>query len=38
MLSAEWNSLSEEQKKPYIAKAEADKKRYEEEMKIYYSK
>ena len=27
-MSAEWNALSDEKKKPYVAKAEADKKRY----------
>ena len=34
-MSKEWNELSEEKKKPYIEKAEADKKRYEEEKKKY---
>ena len=37
-MSAEWNALSDEKKKPYIAKAEADKKRYEEEKKAYDAK
>ena len=35
---AEWNALSDEKKKPYIAKAEADKKRYEAEKKAYDEK
>ena len=30
-----WKSLSEKKKKPYVEMAEADKKRYEEEMKHY---
>ena len=37
-MSAEWNALSDEKKKPYIAKAEADKKRYEAEKKAYDAK
>ena len=37
-MSKEWNELSEEKKKPYIEKAEADKKRYEEEKKKYDAK
>ena len=37
-MSAEWNALSDEKKKPYIAKAEADKKRYEAEKKAYDEK
>ena len=37
-MSAEWNSLSDEKKKPYIQKAEADKKRYEAEKKAYDAK
>ena len=32
-MSAEWNALSDEKKKPYVEKAEADKKRYETERK-----
>ena len=30
-MSEEWNALSDEKKKPYVQKAEADKKRYENE-------
>ena len=37
-MSDEWNKLSEEKKKPYVAKAEADKKRYEAEKKAYDAK
>ena len=37
-MSAEWNALSDEKKKPYVAKAEADKKRYEAEKKAYDEK
>ena len=37
-MSEEWNALSDEKKKPYIAKAEADKKRYEAEKKAYDAK
>ncbi len=37
-MSAEWNALSDEKKKPYVAKAEADKKRYEAEKKAYDAK
>ena len=37
-MSAEWNSLSDEKKKPYIQKAEDDKKRYEAEKKAYDAK
>ena len=37
-MSAEWNALSDEKKKPYIAKAEADKKRYDAEKKAYDDK
>ena len=37
-MSAEWNALSDEKKKPYIEKAEADKKRYEAEKKAYNAK
>ena len=37
-MSEEWNSLSDEKKKPYIQKAEADKKRYENEKTIYDKK
>jgi len=36
--SFEWNALSDEKKKPYVAKAEADKKRYEAEKKAYDAK
>ena len=34
-MSEEWNKLSDEKKKPYIAKAEADKKRYAKEKEEY---
>ena len=37
-MSAEWNALSDEKKKPYIEKADADKKRYEAEKKAYEAK
>ena len=37
-MSAEWNALSDEKKKPDVAKAEADKKRYEAEKKAYDAK
>ena len=37
-MSAEWNALTDEKKKPYIEKAEADKKRYEAEKKAYDEK
>ena len=33
-----WNSLSDEKMKPFIEKAEADKKRFEAEEKEYYAK
>ena len=35
IISAEWMSLSEEKKKPYYEKAEADRQRYEAEKKAY---
>jgi len=35
VMSEEWNKLNDEQKKPYMKKAEDDKKRYLEEMKEY---
>ena len=35
IISAEWTSLSEEKKKPYYEKAEADRQRYEAEKKAY---
>ena len=38
IMSAEWNALTDEKKKPYIQKAEADKKRYEAEKKAYDAK
>ncbi len=34
-MSNEWNALSEDKKKPYVAKAEADKKRYAKEKEEY---
>ena len=37
-MSDEWNKLSDAEKKPYVAKAEADKKRYENEKKAYEAK
>ena len=38
IMSKEWNELSDEKKKPYVEKAEADKKRYEAEKKAYEAK
>ena len=38
VMSDEWNKLSDAEKKPYVAKAEADKKRYENEKKAYEAK
>ena len=38
VMSAEWNELSDEQKKKYVQKAEADKKRYEKEKAEYEKK
>lgn len=35
MLGDRWKALSEEDRKPYDAKAAADKKRYEEEKAKY---
>lgn len=35
MLGERWKALSDEEKLPYQAKAEADKKRYESEKEIY---
>ena len=37
-MSEEWNALSDEKKKPYVQKAEADKKRYENEKAVYDKK
>ena len=37
-MSEEWNALSDEKKKPYVQKAEADKKRYETEKAVYEKK
>ena len=37
-MSAEWNALSDEKKKPYVATAEADKKGFEAEKKAYDAK
>ena len=37
-MSEEWNKLTDEEKKPYVKKADADKKRYLEEMKAYEKK
>ena len=37
-MSEEWNALSDEKKKPYIAKDENKKKRYEAEKKAYDEK
>lgn len=37
-MSQEWNALSEDKKKPYIEKAEADKKRYLKEKEEYDKK
>ena len=35
IMSEEWNKLTDEEKKPYMKKAEDDKKRYTEQMKEY---
>ena len=35
LAGAQWKSLNEEEKKPYLEKAVEDKKRYQEEMKEY---
>jgi hypothetical protein len=35
VVNEEWNSLTDEQKKPYVEKSKKDKIRYENEMKIY---
>ena len=37
-MSEEWNALSDDKKKPYVQKAEADKKRYEKEKSDYDKK
>ena len=37
-MGEEWNKLSDEEKKPYSKKAEADKKRYQDEVKAYEKK
>ena len=37
-MSEEWNALSDEKKKPYVQKAEEDKKRYENEKAVYDKK
>ncbi|MCQ2818075.1 MAG: HMG-box domain-containing protein [archaeon] len=37
-MSKEWKALPEAKKKPYITKAENDKKRYEKEMEAYRKK
>ena len=37
-MSVEWNSLSDEAKKPYLAQTELLKKRYADEMKVYREK
>ncbi|KAI7875292.1 hypothetical protein K492DRAFT_136696 [Lichtheimia hyalospora FSU 10163] len=34
LLGAKWSKMSEDEKKPYIAKAEEDKKRYEAEKAV----
>ena len=38
IICEEWNALSDEKKKPYIAKANADAKRYYAETKAYQKK
>ena len=37
-MGEEWNKLSDEEKKPYSKKADADKKRYQDEIKAYEKK
>ena len=37
-MSEEWRGLTDEQKKPYQAESEVNKKRYEAEMKAYKAK
>ena len=37
-LSKEWKALPDDKKKPYIVKAENDKKRYQKEMENYQKK
>ena len=37
-MSEEWNNLSDDKKKPYVQKAEEDKKRYEKEKADYDKK
>jgi len=37
-MTIEWNALSEEAKAPFREQTEVQKKRYEEEMKIYKAK
>ncbi len=34
-MGEEWNKLTDEEKKPYTKKAEADKKRYQDDLKAY---
>ena len=38
VMSEEWNKLTDAQKKPYVQKAEDDKKRYNQEMEEYNKK
>lgn len=35
MLGEKWKALSDDERRPYVEKAAADKKRYDEEKKSY---
>ncbi|GBG84245.1 hypothetical protein CBR_g38216 [Chara braunii] len=35
ILGQQWSNMSEKEKKPYLKKAEDDKKRYQDEMASY---
>ena len=37
-MSDEWNGMAPEKKRPYLDETEEQKKRYENEMKIYKAK
>ena len=38
VMGEEWNKLTDDEKKPYVEKAEEDKKRYKREMEAYEKK